>query len=394
MTPWFPTNELPYRGAFVAAMVEAVAPRCDRVAVYHSDLWTAGMSPRGDRRAQRAMHALAPAAARTHRTAAGVPVTHAPYPIRPGLSFAELGARHDRALRAALGGAPIDAGIVHAHTGIYSGWSALRHMRPDARLFVTEHSTFVDQVLAEPQARVMYEEVLRRATRFFVVGEVPRSMIAAAFPQHADRIAVMPNAIRFDLPRPEPVRQLRRWLFVGHLIERKNVAALIAAFARCRARDDSLTLTIAGTGALYRSLVTQAKELGVADAVEWLGAVPPATALDLLRSHDLLVHPSRLETFGMTLVEAVAAGMPVLATRSGGPQETLAGIESAVGELVDVSAGVDGLVEGYWRLRGRWPDGLDLAEGARQLAERYGYPAVAEAHLRAWHGAPAPVAVS
>ena len=70
----------------------------------------------------------------------------------------------------------------------------------------------------------------------------------------------------------------------------------------------------------------------------------------------------------MTVIEAVAAGMPVLVTRCGGPEETLAGIEEAAGELVDVEESDASLVDGYRRLRDRFPDGLDLARAQRVLA--------------------------
>ena len=43
VTPWYPTRELPFRGSFVQAMVEATAPGCDRFTVYHCDPWVAAM---------------------------------------------------------------------------------------------------------------------------------------------------------------------------------------------------------------------------------------------------------------------------------------------------------------------------------------------------------------
>lgn len=87
----------------------------------------------------------------------------------------------------------------------------------------------------------------------------------------------------------------------------------------------------------------------------------------------------------MTVVEAVAAGLPVLVTRCGGPEETLAGVEDAVAELVEVEEGADALIAGYWRLRERF-DRLDVAGAQRALADRYSYPAVADAHDRVWFG--------
>ncbi|MFC7479998.1 glycosyltransferase family 4 protein [Luedemannella flava] len=349
-------------------------------------MWTTRMPRRARGSAVRALEALTPTALRGRHTPAGVGVVCAPYPVRPDLSYSEYALCHERALRVALRRRPLAADLVHAHTGIFGGWAALHNVRPGTRVFVTEHATFIDKIVREPRARAMYDTVLSRAAGVFAVGEGLRTTIAEAFPHHAHRLGILPNAVRFDLPRDLPVSDLRRWLYVGSIIPRKNIFALIEAFARCRERDSALTLTLVGSGALYGRTWRLAKRLGVGDAVTFRGAVGPEAALALLREHDLLVHPSQMETFGMTLIEAVAAGMPVLATRCGGPEETLAGVEHMVGELVEVQAGPDALVDGYWRLRDRFPHGLDLARAATDLAARYGYAAVAEAHLATWSG--------
>jgi glycogen(starch) synthase len=180
------------------------------------------------------------------------------------------------------------------------------------------------------------------------------------------------------------VTALRRWLFLGGLIPRKGVNWLLEAFAKCHAEDPALTLTIVGDGELGGQLRKRAEELGVQDVVTFAGSVGPEVALQMMREHDLLVHASRWESFGVTVVEAVAAGMPVLVTRCGGPEETLAGIEDAAGELVAVEEDDASLVEGYRRLRDRFPQGLDLGKAQQTLNERYGYPAVARMHHRVW----------
>ncbi|MFI0373518.1 glycosyltransferase [Actinomadura sp. 1N219] len=103
-----------------------------------------------------------------------------------------------------------------------------------------------------------------------------------------------------------------------------------------------------------------AAELGVGDAVTLTGAVPPTDALRRMREHDVLVHPSRGETFGVAVVEAVAAGLPVLVTRCGGPQVTLAGVEDAAGEMIDVDDDPETIAAGYRRLH---VTGTPLARG-------------------------------
>ncbi|MER5455138.1 glycosyltransferase family 4 protein [Micromonospora sp. NPDC002389] len=384
VTPWYPTRELPFRGAFVRAMTEATAPGCDQATVYHCDGWWSRLTSEQDAEIGEAQRLLLPQAQAVGQTVGGAGLRYVPVPMPGGLSFADIARRHEATLALALGGRPIDAPVVHAHVGLPSGWAALHHLRPDARFFVTEHATFLDRILAEPDGHAMYDQVLHRCDAFFAVGDGMRDLLVETFPHHADRISIVPNPISFEHPRPVPVTELRRWLFLGGLIPRKGVTWLLEAFAVCHADDPRLTLSLVGDGELSATLQARAAELGIADAVTFAGAVSPDEALRLMREHDLLVHPSRMETFGMTVVEALAAGMPVLVTRCGGPEETLAGIEDAAGELVAVEESPDSIVAGYRRLRSRFPDGLDLELAQRTLDDRYGYPAVARAHHRVW----------
>ncbi len=389
VTPWYPSRELPFRGAFVQAMVDATAPGCDSMVVYHCDTWVSRMDERTTESVEAANRILAPMAVRPVPTVGGARLVHLAVTTPRAQEFGPLARNHERQLRAALGGKPIDAPVVHAHVGLPGAWAALQNARPDARVFVTEHATYLDRVLAEPEARALYDEVLHRVDGFFAVGDPIREVLTEAFPHHAGKIQQIPNPISFRDQRPAPVTELRKWLFLGGLIPRKGVDWLVEAFAQCHAKDPELTLTMVGEGELRAKLTARAAELGLGEAIRFLGAVPPDTALDLMREHDLLVHPSRYETFGMTIVEAVAAGMPVLVTRCGGPEETLAGIEEVAGEMIDVEENSESISDGYWRLRDRFEHGLDLKLAQETLAGRYGYEAVAEAHYRLWFPAAA-----
>jgi glycogen synthase len=347
-------------------------------------VWGGRLSSEMDAEVSSAYRALLPYANLSSRTVAGADLVSIPVPMPRARPFAEQAERSAAALQWALGGAPIPAPVVHAHVGLLGGLPALRCKRADARLFVTEHATFLDRMLREPDGYAGYAEVLAACEAFFVVGDPIREQLAGAFPRYADKLRPIPNPIDFDAPRSTPVTGLRRWLFVGGLIERKGVRWLLEAFAICRQDDPALTLTLVGEGELRPELERRAAELGVAEAVTFVGAVPPARALRLMRRYDLLVHPSRYETFGVVVVEAVAAGMPVIVTRCGGPEQTLAGFESDAGELFDVEGGAGAIVAGYRRLRGRFPGGIDLESARCALAERFGYQAVARMHHDAW----------
>ncbi|WP_245179418.1 glycosyltransferase family 4 protein [Streptomyces montanisoli] len=365
-------------------MVDATAPGLDRCVVYHCDTWVSPMDPATVEAVEAANSKLLRRAVRPVPTVGGADLVHLAVTTPRHQEFGALARNHERQLRAALGGKPIDAPVVHAHVGLPGGWAALQNARPGARVYVTEHATYLDRILAEPDARALYDELLHRVDGFVAVGDPIKEVLAREFPHHIDKVGQIPNPISFTQKRDEPVTRLRRWLFLGGLIPRKGVDWLLEAFAQCHAEDPELTLTLVGEGELRGRLTGRARELGLGNAVEFTGAVPPPRALELMREHDLLVHPSRYETFGMTVVEAVAAGLPVLVTRCGGPEETLAGIEDAAGRLIDVEENAESISDGYRELRERFTRGLDLEKAQAVLAARYGYEAVAEAHHRLW----------
>jgi glycogen(starch) synthase len=384
VTPWYPSSQLPFRGAFVQAMTEATAPGTTSFTVYHCDSWVARLSAEQDAGITAAFRALMPAAGAPSPTVGGADLVTVPVPMPRALPFAEQAQRAADALKVALGGRPLDAEVVHAHVGLLGGLPALRNMRPGSRLFVTEHATFLDRMLAEPDGHAGYAEVLAACEAFFVVGDELREQLATAFPEHAGKLRPIANPIDFATPRAEPVKTLHRWLFVGGLIERKGVTWLLEAFAACRRQEPALTLTLVGEGELRGRLAERAEELGVADAVTFAGALSPVEALSLMREHDVLVHPSRYETFGVVVIEAAAAGMPVIVTRCGGPEQTLAGIESDAGQLIEVEEDSAAIVAGYEQLRDRFPDGMNLDRARGVLADRFGYRAVARQHHEAW----------
>lgn len=115
-----------------------------------------------------------------------------------------------------------------------------------------------------------------------------------------------------------------RFLYIGQLIERKNVRSLIEAFGRVATADD--TLTIVGTGALERQLRQQAFELSVEAQIAFSGLVPYAQLPQLFAAHDTLVLPSAEEVWGLVVNEALAAGLHAVVTE-------VAGVARSVGDM-------------------------------------------------------------
>jgi glycosyltransferase involved in cell wall biosynthesis len=142
-------------------------------------------------------------------------------------------------------------------------------------------------------------------------------------------------------------------LAIGRLIEQKDHETLLRAFASARAAHPRARLAILGSGPREAQTRALAASLGLADTVAMPGRVEPR---DWLARADVFAHTPRWEGFGIVLLEAMLAGLPVAATRV-----------SAVPEIV-VDGETGALVEaGDWRRAGEALSGL-LADPARARA--------------------------
>lgn len=378
VTPWYPTLDKPFGGAFVRSMTAAVAPHVDSVRTVHLDEWPL-VSGKVAQFAVTDMSRSLQARGATRRLAdvdAGG-VLALPVPVQPRSPYDLAADEASRSLRAVVD-PDATPNIVHAHVGLPAGWAAHLAFPDDVGLFVTEHATFLDRMVRYGRPRGMYRDVAARVERLFAVSTLLAEQLADLFPGARDKIEVVPNAIPFDnFPvrahvRPHP---LDRWLYVGSLQARKGVVELLQAFAICRGHHEALTLSLLGDGPQRAELQAMAAELDVVEAVRFLDPVPPDEVFAIMMDHDLLTHASRYETFGMTMVEAAATGMALLVTASGGPEESLAGVIDDLGVMVEVSPDPTVIAEGYELLRER-ADELDIGRGRRVLRDRYGTRAV------------------
>ncbi len=141
-----------------------------------------------------------------------------------------------------------------------------------------------------------------------------RPVLASVFSLIRDAQIVTTSAIERE-PWPSEIRVLS----VGRLEPEKNPLLLVQALANLRERDRRWRLTIAGTGSLESRIATRARDLDVDDALELVGYVPNGKALyDLYRTSDVFLHTALTEGLPQVLLEALAVGLPVVATDVGG----------------------------------------------------------------------------
>lgn len=220
------------------------------------------------------------------------------------------------------------ATYLNAHVGAPTAAAVAPLLARPTRFVITEHATYVRAVFNDLDAATDYRAAVARAQAVLAVGDEAAGVLRRFCGQQADIIRAVPNPVRFDdVPlRSEPMRHPDHWLYVGSLIERKGVDRLVESFALAVERDPSRPwhLTLVGDGPLRESLESRVAELDLGARVTLAGAVEPDQVGAYMREADILVHLSTYETFGITLLEAAAGGLPVVVTRCGGPEETMA----------------------------------------------------------------------
>lgn len=140
-------------------------------------------------------------------------------------------------------------------------------------------------------------------------------------------IKVIPNGVDLNefSPNVSETGPGLKILTVARLIERKGIEYLIDAVSKLKMRIPELSLTIVGSGNLKSILEEQAIEKINSDSIRFLGEVPHNELAAIYSSHDIFVLPSFNEGMSNALLEAMASGLPIITTLTGGTKELLNG---------------------------------------------------------------------
>jgi glycosyltransferase involved in cell wall biosynthesis len=136
-----------------------------------------------------------------------------------------------------------------------------------------------------------------------------------------------------------------RILFVGRFHEQKNLNFLLRQFARLPAK--SFELHLVGDGPQEKLLRNLANQLGIAESIVWHGWLPRAALPGIYRSSDCLVNPSLYEGMPNVVLEAMACGLPVLASNIKGHDEIV--VNNETGLLFDLGE-PDALISAFKRM--------------------------------------------
>jgi glycosyltransferase involved in cell wall biosynthesis len=278
-----------------------------------------------------------------HRSDDGVEVLHPRFLAGPGYSTHQIEwllyyAAIRRSVASMRRKFPFE--LIHAHSTYPDGVVAARlGQRYSVPVVITEQNLWrpwMDQ----------YPSVLRRASwaahqsaAQIAVSRAVRETIES-HTGHLPQLTVIPDGVDgsvFTLPEGGAKRSKDQILFVGAIRPVKGVDVLLQAVRvlACRGRNVNLLLIGEAYYARYRQeelrLQKLTGELNLQDRVSFVGKHLHPELVPYMQRSTLLILPSRAESLGMVLVEALACGTPVVATRCGGPEDI---VNEKVGVLV------------------------------------------------------------
>lgn len=195
-----------------------------------------------------------------------------------------------------------------------------------------------------PVVKPLVRRIWRSAAQVFAVSESLRDLALQTWPEGS--IEVIPNGVDLDFFQPSQrlaapnAKDRKNLLVIAQLIERKGIQYLLEAIALLPPTlRGQISLTVCGVGPYEQELRWKAESCGLLEQVEFAGLVKHEQLPTRHRAADLFVLPTLQEGLPLALLEAMASGVPVLATSAGGiPQLVRDGENGVLVHPADVPA--------------------------------------------------------
>ncbi|MEW6372831.1 MAG: glycosyltransferase family 4 protein [Pseudomonadota bacterium] len=366
----FPNSEKPGHGIFVETRLRhLVGSGQVQSRVVAPIPWFPSTNPRFGNYAR---FAKAP----RHEVRHGIQVAHPRYPVLPKVGMSVAPFLLAQAVKPAIGRL-IDEGydfdLIDAHYFYPDGVAAAmlaRHFNKPLVITARGSDITLFPQYALPRRQILW--AARRADAIITVCNALRDEVVA-MGIDADRVVSLRNGVDLQLFRPteRTPNPMFTLLAVGHLVPVKAQDLIIGALPLL----PGVRLVLAGDGPDRAKLENLARELKVTDRVTFLGAVPQAQ----LRAHygaaDALVLSSSREGWANVLLEAMACGTPVVASRVYGTPEVVAAPEAGV---LMRERSYQGVADAVNALRANYPD----RAATRRYAERFSWDDTTEGQIR------------
>lgn len=263
--------------------------------------------------------------------------------------------------------------VIHCHLDVTYSWIwSIVHNKP---LITTKHSDPY-RWLDKRVTVVIKLKSLMGKLRVIGCSRLTKELVQKCYGLKPQQMGYIYNPVSVsDFTAAEQPEDCLEFVAMGRLHEVKNYPMMLRAFQRVAAVCHNVRLEIAGTGPDETALKTLAEELGISNKVCFLGNVQDIPGL--LKTKHVLLLSSFSEACPMVILEAMASGLPIVATRVGGVPELVEGN----GILVD-NEDEDGFVEAMVKLAQDWDAWKTMAEESLRRSTRYDKGAIAQEYER------------
>ena len=251
----------------------------------------------------------------------------------------------------------------HDHYGAFVGDKIKNQLSIPYICTIHNSNIMNDKLVGWKQAYL--PRILNNADKVISVGEKLAHTLESKFV--SKKVTVIPNYIDTDLFRIESKKKDRdfSFLFVGGLESHKGVLELVKAFHKANLEDTSLHLV--GNGILEQDIKQYIDSEKLGGKVILHGEVPNEEVPLFYNSSHVYVSVSEYETFGVTVLEAMSCGLPILYTDSGGPNEL---VEDFAGLKIN-NRTVESIANGLQEIKEKYSD-FDADQIRNHVVENYG----------------------
>jgi glycosyltransferase involved in cell wall biosynthesis len=235
-----------------------------------------------------------------------------------------------------------DLDLIHGHSMYSFGYALTKKLPYVATLHGTQYNEFKNSlhygaspnhIITDFSSMLMERYSGKKADKVIVDSHENRRDVISQYGIPEEKIATIPCGVSVSRFSPSKCES-KTIIFVGRLHERKGIDKLLESFSKVVSKEPEAVLKIVGSGEFEARLKAMAKRLKLGKKnVQFLGFVPEKTLIEVYSTSSIFVLPSYYEGFGIVLIEAMSAGLPLVSVRTGGATEVIE--EGKNGYLVD-----------------------------------------------------------
>jgi 1,4-alpha-glucan branching enzyme len=278
--------------------------------------------------------------------------------------------------------------LIHGHSMYSFGYAMTKNLPYVLTMHGTQLNEFKqsmqygaspNHILTDFASIIMERYSGRKADKIIVVSNENRQDVINQYNVPEEKIATIPNGVNVSRFKPSDCDS-KTIIFVGRLHERKGIDKLLESFAKVISEDSEAKLKIVGSGEDEQRLKDLAKKLHLGKKnLVFLGFVPEKKLADVYSSSSIFALPSYYEGFGIVLIEAMSAGLPLVSVRTGGAVEVIE--EGENGYLVDY----DNMHEALLKLLGDKDLRVQMGIASREKVEKeYDWKRIADEVLKVY----------